>query len=1019
MDYDLEFKSSLKESYSPSMKELRSSKKFQINEFDSLGEFGFPMKFSDELAREIQVDIQMNLSNSPIWNYVPKRSWKTEIRSEVYRFYLALRTYLEFKGSLITAKELIDGILDFNYIVWLKKARSYMAVNTGSGFFLEEDPDMEKIKDWAKDKNLIDLGDMFNPRYWLNWELPDDEDWRYFWVPCPKVDQRHIDELYKVVTDLLPEEVDYVQEEEILLETTGSSALDEKTWKTKPHWYQKGEGKNYFSSQPLLGKGTFIQTYASETRYACTFSVPHTNSVKLIEKQIALVAEEIPYSIYVKDPVEYEKRYDQFNENYSHFLCRDLKKDGITKVRELVQTVLKAVKDKYPNMPASKYFSIYDSFAYLGPSPDDPEGNDVRFPPRGVGLGMSSAITTILQSALFMITLNRLHEEESVNGSIGALFYHDDAAIGCEDLNDLEEYNRVEDQVMLDYRQIKNKKKSFYAEWFVICERYNCSYDDKKSYEATILRMVHASVNIAHAKNQWALNLRYIHSVDWRSYLTELVTHFGYEFYPDEVKYPLTHGGWIPAKYMSVDISWHYTEEHTQENMAASIAARRYPLYTKMNKKKYKGSYYSPYEQLYPRCDFGPHQKSFLVGMQKFEVADHYIRLDKLGAKTGYWKHQFLERSQEYVKLRRRRRDIREYFDMYCEIHKESDIVPPKMLILTVEEDFEEVERKYFPANPKLAYLKYLNPDKISNGILPYPVPPGMRLDSPLRLTAQERRQLTYTLDLLEYNNIGEIPLLRLKPRFYKNNETYFEPTNVASYMIATTGIDCLPIMKKKEHLLNVRKEWQPYAKLLYTRRGQLIEKIIQRIKPPEPKIFMETTFASELEDQVMRRLHAIELLKIGMQVLRDQEINNSIRSYNADSDGEEHESNIAWTDAPLEDDGFWNWTTSKKNYRNWRQRYFLEMEEKMLVIELQYMGFLKDVEYIDVDPEYCFNIVERHLWQRAGGTLVWFDGEAYPQWRCSALDQDSPEPSNAPTHSSLGSIELPRSESPDMVFFD
>jgi len=309
MDYDFDLSRNSSGTFVPA-RGFSSPFQTDVDLTSGYGEHGFPIKFEFEFARELQLELSNALDIQPFWKYSPNSSWPHHVRSEVYRFYLALRTYLESESPLLSRRELLDGVISYQYVTWLKKIRSWISVKTGTGFFLDESEFGPEVREWARGKSLTDLGQMFNPRYWINWELPDDEDWRWFYEPAAPINKESLDLLYEHVRNILPEQVDMILEEEVLLETTGSKAMNlkDKEEKNRDHWDLKGQGQNFFETKPLEGKGAFIQTFASETRYAVTLSVPHSNSVKLIEKQVSLIAEDLPYSNYVKDPKKYQKR---------------------------------------------------------------------------------------------------------------------------------------------------------------------------------------------------------------------------------------------------------------------------------------------------------------------------------------------------------------------------------------------------------------------------------------------------------------------------------------------------------------------------------------------------------------------------------------------------------------------------------------------------------------------------------------------------------------------------------------
>jgi len=961
-----------------------------LDEDTTLGDHGHPIEFDFDLARLIQSEmVAWKCDCFPI-TYCPPKMLEPHVRSEIYRFMLALKSYYESSNPLIPYKDLIDGILEGpKYMTFLKKLKSVHLVRSTKGRFLEDDPDLERVRQYSDRLPPIkDVGDIFNQLYWFYWAQDDPKDWEACFIPLRKIKQEHLDILYQTVLDILPDEVAVIEEQEILISLSGSSSKNStEADKTSPVFINK-QSRNFFSKDPLHGKECFIDSKPGDTRNSIILSVEQSNSVKLIEKQVALLAAEVPFSCYVKDDEEYFKRYNSFQESSEIFLCRDFKKDGLTKPRPLIQTVCRAIKDKYPHLPACKYFSIYDDFFITI--------NKEKFnPPRGVGLGMSSALTTILQSAIFKITRDRTYDLREVNGDLFAILYHDDTAIGATEQDTLEEYNMEEDLVMEEFGLIKNKRKSFVTDWFVLCENYSIDkMDEKESYQRYMLNQALASVNICHAKHVFGSNLRYIHTVDWKHYLKLLTEKFGYEYWINEAASPYQLGGWVPAYYMNVDLALYLKEPDRFEKSAGlSFTMEKPNAYRRL--KKYPDSrYISPTEQIFGTLSVGENKESYYYDMTVKEVARYFLDMRSIGAKPGFWNYVYKQRQLRFDFLMKTPEfDIKDFYYLYHKKHAKVDILPPRTLLTKSSVDhFEKVDKVYTPTNPYLQYLKFLNPEKLPRKIVPWPIPPGMNYGNKLQLTAEERRQISYSPLLLQQYNIGELILINHEPRLIISDQWY-NPNQVLSCMISLNEGENLPNGLPRKSLEQISQVDPKLFKILSNPLSRIVfENVRVRFPDKVPDLIQNMTMlCEEVYEVYANKQRALALIQVYTRAFEEMQTIPSTEDLIPPSE----EGSFIWTDTPLEDDQYFNWVTSKKNYRDWRNEYFRNIESAFITMETLETVVLNNVadrdEWLKTIPAHCFlGEVERHLYETSGGTM---NKHGYPEVNTgNFLDRDPDE---------------------------
>jgi len=270
-------------------------------------EHGQPIPCDKGYGESIYNDLLIAYSSKKDYDYIPRSTWPYYVRCEVYRFWMAFIAYYESSNPVIPPLKLLSLIkLEEEGIIWLKKVRSFAMVTAMNGWFQDTDPEDLPFYEESKKYRLVDLGDFFNVRYFLFFDQEDPHMEENLWTPLnvePEMYDRFKNACYQIIPKI---NLDVIQEEEILLDITASNSLLGD--KSVPLWYSK-QKENYFSDKPLYGKASYIQKCPGDTRFSLTLSAPHSNSVKLVEKQIALLAQEVPWSNYVKDNDEFYKRF--------------------------------------------------------------------------------------------------------------------------------------------------------------------------------------------------------------------------------------------------------------------------------------------------------------------------------------------------------------------------------------------------------------------------------------------------------------------------------------------------------------------------------------------------------------------------------------------------------------------------------------------------------------------------------------------------------------------------------------
>jgi hypothetical protein len=923
---------------------------------------GNPVPYSLELATNLRSQLIASFNTENPLSYQFKPTGCPQADGELRRFNVALYSYSVSKDPVIPLEHLIDGILEGeNYIKYLKKLRAKSFVASFDGFFAEPDPELECIVPYQ----IYDIGQIFCYRYYFFWDQEDSHDEEYFFTPVPRIEDEDLERLEEVVLSLLPESVTVIPEEEVLLDLSSSKGLDEKhlMGRTEFNWKLKSD-QNYFSEKPLYGKGSYIQKCPGDTRFSITLSVPHSNSVKLIEKQCAQIAQEVPWSAYIKDELEFCKRFKRFHSNSKFYFCRDMKKDGITKVRPLVRVVLKAIAKKYPHLPSVKYHSIYDGFSFE-------KDKVVYHPPRGVGLGMSSAITTILQSAIFKITLEDLYaSERDISGNIDALFYHDDAEIGFTEDSDFHEFDEVEDLVMARYGQIKNKKKSFFGSSGVLCENYVGKFDRKDSLISYLLHLPYAAHNIAHAKDIWIQGFPYFSDTDWKPYLDKLIAFWGYEFVPYECSLPNTFGGWVPSRFNHVDTSF-VLLDLSDKNLASLMLA------SKFHKLPYKGTvkgdqpYNSPIVKIFgTHLDYGS-SKSYYNNLTLNDMGRQMRRMDRFGTKKMFWTYNLQQRHNTFIRNKKLVLSEPDLFNLYLDLHPVNDVVPPKILLEDSGFDLDNVEEGFkFPSTstPLLSYLKFHNMDKVRDDVLPCYIPPERVQRRTKGMTVEERRDTTVHIcfsGMDDYHDFIQYAI----PSYRIFSSQWYDPNTVIAAVRNYYGLNCLPVGREKPDLQGLHTINPLILSWLTSKSVSSMESLIslvglKRVLDIDVNIFAEelSIVATRKLNRLIeaRRLQAKGILRTMSDVSRISE-DYSVSNYSGYSD---------WQPG---DSDYFLWTTSHncKPFKDWRYGYFVSIRNKYFNEELRIdVGDAIGGQNENDGSANVLDVVEEHLYRASGGII-------------------------------------------------
>jgi hypothetical protein len=684
------------------------------------------------------------------------------VGNELKRFLCAVQAYLDsYEHPQMELDELLQSLVDPEYPKYLKKLKKASWIASGELELIEPNPELEI----DGIRYITDIGEIFNPAYCFRWELQAEDDYLNGNLPIEVIPDDSINTFKRALAALLPVDIGIVEEDEVLFELTGSSTYSDV--KGERVYEAKGRGLNTFSSAPLHGKRSTIYKSPADQRDAVIFPVPQSNSVKLIEKQVHRVVEAIAYSLHIRDPYEFDKKLDDFRKKNKFFLDRDIKKEGITKPRQLVIAALEVLKANFPYCPAWKYMNIYSNY-YL-----DLEDGSTYNPARGHGLGMANSLTTLIQCALFSIARTRallsVGGDES-NMDFDAIFLNDDCSIGAETADELELIDEYDDAVLTEYQIIKNKKKSTKGRSTVFCEqyfthlprdRYNrqslpAGRVGKKSYLLNEIYRLFAETNIVSAKwsaNNIAKTINYNDIVNVRQ---ELVAFWGYEFYPNEANYPYVFGGWFTPGMLGVRLDLFYLGTPGMEQLKALTAV----VGSKELHKPIRGGknkpYTDPIQQKLGRGLELPDDSRINYKKDLHEIKELFFKWNDKPSQERAWEETYQIRRGLFNKdWPKPPEDITgTIIRLLLSSYPRRDFLPhpDRCTRRPLNREDLPVRKPYRSPTPMLSYIKYYNPEQVGSRIVPERKSwDNMGINR--KMTAQERAAAFRNTELIPGNS--------------------------------------------------------------------------------------------------------------------------------------------------------------------------------------------------------------------------------------------------------------------------
>lgn len=691
-------------------------------------------------------------------------------QSEIRRFLLSLDAYLESPNPVMTDKEILYGSALKDYASNLKKIKTKSIILTW-----ESKPFIEPSW-WKKTDHYIisDIGDIFNFSYLPFFLMDDDEDYKNGNLPL-SLDNDTLKQFEDYFREILPprNNFDKIDPLTVLLELKGTRCLNKKLEKSD-HYKEKGKNLRFSKSRGLVQR-VVIPVSPNNNRDSILNQIEDLNTITLIDRQCLEILSAMPGHIHLRDSDRIYNRLTKLKKKNTYFLMRDLKKEGLTKPRALLKIMLKVLNEEFPDLEIFENYEFYDKYRVKL------NDNTIYEPVRGHGLGMANSLTSFMQLAVHRMVLAELYTNLPKE-RIDILVLNDDFVVGCKIEDYIDEYWTIEEGILNNLGLIRHPEKSFRTkDCFVIAENYffkEIEYK-KESYILRELYMPLACANIVHAKN-YVLGLNTNH-IKFEEIFREIVSYWGYEFFPEEVNYPSIFGGWHDPKLYGINLSLLEMEKLPFKSyISGAYAACKYNF--KMRGKLIDNSIFdSPVSRLMNFEVPSKYNQQFDIGTNS-EIRDKYRNnLSQEANHSYFWEMIKSKRKSLFLKPNRRYFNFNSMIKDIIVDYKKQDFFPIKLMIkkeIMCNICDYKFRDPYIDPNPKTALIAYYNHSS-------YPFKERysiefLKKDSSKNISSHERNQ-TFALnnsDLI-FLDIIEEGKKTLIPRFESIESIYLNPLRV------------------------------------------------------------------------------------------------------------------------------------------------------------------------------------------------------------------------------------------------
>jgi hypothetical protein len=497
--------------------------------------------------------------------YSVRVNWSEDLGKELWDQYLK-------KGSISTKDKALQAQLD-NLIFVKNKILDYYGIDNTESIkrTLLEGPSYAKYV-----KKSLEYGFILNnnknysiegfkpansfkeyfPEYLLPFWYEETDDITYSFLPEKPISKKVESEYKQALLNILPDNVNLdIHEERFLNHFSTSSSFLRNGQGTVPHLVQA------WKTVPTIPrvyncKRVEIPIEPANIRDAVILDPDALYAVEILAQRTLRILKRIRWSLMGRDNNSLQKRVDYLLQQGKKFSCykRDYKKEGLSRPRKVFEFTLDVLCEKYPKYFDDFYLFLNYSLVLDKDIPNIGKKGETVYPLRGTGLGMMNEIVTLISCAKTEMIFNRIERSitEKIRRRIQVGIWNDDSVfVGKRKY--VEFFRQVDLQVcdQLDYYLNQEKTVVIDNSCWILGMASSISYDTNKDYFfRTIIWSKSSCRNICFAKS-FIKSLTFPESV--MDTVTEFISNFGYEFYPEERNEPAAFGGWIHPKKNGID----------------------------------------------------------------------------------------------------------------------------------------------------------------------------------------------------------------------------------------------------------------------------------------------------------------------------------------------------------------------------------------------------------------------------------------------------------------------------------
>jgi len=509
--------------------------------------------------------------------------YQEPFRTNLRKFIVSLFYYEKERNiSDLSGEAILRGSLTHGP-AYAKMLDTYRSAVIGKTFNLEYlSPEILEIKNTFLIPNIkkekFEIGKLFRPNQLFNWDAPILDIRETCFDPVSISNETSKNFRLNLRKLLKNPRLDLLHEVKwtTLLNDNAKSTYDSQVYKEpvpKELPWKRGPSRLVNVPRELKEKrAACIEQYPSSLRIRCIEA--NVKQVLLCDKRSQMRHKPETIKLELEKALGVRRhaknwiggRMDQSCKYSTWSYCRDFKKEGLTKPRELLKIMLEELLARFPTWSCfmfPDFFSVWELHV----------GEEILFPLRGHGLGMANALTTLMQLVIEDMTYALCKIRPKWSG-----YYNDDATILFNKESDVRKYYLADKKVCEALSLAYKTKATFICkDYAVLCEQYaakDCPYVSRKNlYALQELGLLLSAVNAAHAQSMArSMNMDRLPNFE----IENIFQYWGWVLYRNEHKEPIVAGGWWRAQAAGIDTSFSNKQGCDKVPCEAIAAARAY-----------------------------------------------------------------------------------------------------------------------------------------------------------------------------------------------------------------------------------------------------------------------------------------------------------------------------------------------------------------------------------------------------------------------------------------------------------